>query len=51
MKKPVINLAERECQECKGTGFAIVKQPTRPGVRIFQGQCKECLVKGRVANG
>ena len=26
-------------------------QPTGPGVRIFQGRCKECLGKGRVANG
>lgn len=48
MKKPVINPSERNCPECMGTGFAVVKHPTRPGVRIYE-QCKECLGKGRVA--
>jgi hypothetical protein len=28
MKKPIIN-SEQECPECKGTGFAAVKQPPR----------------------
>ena len=40
---------ERECPACKGTGFAIVKQPTRPGVRIYSERCNECAGKGRVA--
>lgn len=57
MKKPVINPSERECPECEGTGSAIegagsaiVRQPARPGVRIYPERCKECLGKGRVAN-
>jgi hypothetical protein len=27
-----------------------VKQPTRPGVRIYPPHCKECLGKGRIAD-
>jgi DnaJ-class molecular chaperone len=50
MKKPVLNLAERECPACKGTGVAAVKQPTRPGVRIYPPRCTVCLGKGRIAN-
>jgi hypothetical protein len=48
MKKPVVNPSERDCPECMGAGFAVVKHPTRPGVRIYQA-CKECLGKGRIA--
>ena len=33
MKKPVVNPSERDCPECMGAGFAVVKHPTRPGVR------------------
>jgi len=36
--------------ECKGTGFAMVKQANRPGVRIYPRRCKECLGKGRIAS-
>jgi DnaJ-class molecular chaperone len=50
MKKPVLKSAEHECPECKGTGFAPVTQPTRPGVRIYSERCKECLGKGKVAD-
>jgi DnaJ-class molecular chaperone len=50
MKKPVLKSAEHECPECNGTGFAPVKQPTRPNVRIYPERCKECLGKGRIAN-
>jgi DnaJ-class molecular chaperone len=48
MKKPVVNPPERRCPECMGTGFAVVKHPRRPGVRIYQ-ECKECHGKGKVA--
>ena len=50
MKKPVLKSAEHECPKCEGTGFAPVKQPMRPGVRIYPERCKECLGKGKVAN-
>jgi DnaJ-class molecular chaperone len=49
MKKPVKSL-ERDCPECMGTGFTVVKHPTQPGVSIYQ-ECKECLGKGRIAAG
>ncbi|WP_423873611.1 zinc finger domain-containing protein [Bradyrhizobium sp.] len=49
MKKPIIKPPERECPQCKGTGFAIVKQPHRPGVRIYPERCNKCLGKGRIA--
>lgn len=50
MKKPiVVDPSERECPKCHGTGSAIVKQPTRPGVRIFPERCESCEGKGRVA--
>jgi DnaJ-class molecular chaperone len=48
MKKPVVNLLEHKCPECMGTGFTMVKHPTRPGVKIYQ-ECKECHGKGRVS--
>ncbi len=48
MKKPVINSTEHLCTGCNGTGFPAVKQPTRPGVRIYPEPCKECLGKGRI---
>jgi hypothetical protein len=33
-----------------GSGFTVVKHPTRPGVKIYTA-CKECKGKGRaVAN-
>ena len=41
---------ERQCPECNGTGSAKVKQPTRPGVRIYPARCNGCLGKGKVAN-
>ena len=40
---------KHNCPDCKGTGFEMVKQPTRPGVRVYPAQCKGCLGKGRVA--
>jgi hypothetical protein len=50
MKKPVAkNPSEYECQECNRTGFAIVTQPTRPGIRIYPERCNKCLGKGRIA--
>ena len=47
MKKPVINPPERDCPECMGTGFVMVKHPTRPGVKIYL-ECKECLGKDSI---
>jgi DnaJ-class molecular chaperone len=48
MKKPVVNPSERDCPECMGSGFTVVKHPTNPGVKIYKA-CEECLGKGRVA--
>jgi len=47
MKKPVDRPIERPCPACKGTGFSIVKQPTRPGVKIYPERCKKCGGKGK----
>ena len=47
MKKPVVNPSERDCPECMGAGFTVVKHQTLPGVRIYQA-CKECLGKGEL---
>jgi DnaJ-class molecular chaperone len=49
-KKLVANPTEHKCPECDGTGFPLVAQPDRLGVKIYPTQCKECLGKGRVAN-
>jgi DnaJ-class molecular chaperone len=48
MKKPATNPLETKCPECMGTGFAVVRRPARPSVRIYQ-VCKECKGKGRIA--
>ncbi len=49
MKKPVVkNSSERDCPECMGAGFVVVKKADRPGVRIYQ-TCKECVGKGKIA--
>jgi DnaJ-class molecular chaperone len=42
-------LPEVECSLCGGTGFPKVKQPGRPGRRIYPATCKECSGKGRLA--
>ncbi len=38
------------CPDCKGTGFEIMKQPTRPGIRIYPARCMKCLGKERLAD-
>jgi hypothetical protein len=50
MKKPVIRPIEHKCPECNGTGFAVVDQPGRPGIRIYPARCKKYLGKGRIDN-
>jgi hypothetical protein len=49
MKKRVLRRIERSCTACNGTGIAPVKQPARPGVRVYPPRCAKCLGKGRVA--
>jgi DnaJ-class molecular chaperone len=39
---------EIKCEACDGTGFPKVKQPTKPGKRIYPAPCKRCGGKGRV---
>jgi DnaJ-class molecular chaperone len=48
MKKPERPI-EHACPACEGTGFATATPSTRPNVRIYPPNCKECHGKGRVA--
>ena len=48
MKKKRGDLIEVRCSACDGTGFQKVKQPKKPGRRIYPAICKVCHGKGRV---
>jgi hypothetical protein len=39
---------ETKCEACNGTGFPKVKQPTKPGRRIYPAPCRKCGGKGRI---
>jgi DnaJ-class molecular chaperone len=39
---------EHKCPACNGTGFPVVKQPAKPGRRIYPVPCKSCHGKGRI---
>jgi len=41
-------ISELKCEACNGTGFPPVKQPSKPGRRIYPTPCKECGGKGRI---
>jgi len=41
--------SERKCEPCNGTGFSKVKQPAKPGRKIYPARCVECGGKGRIA--
>ena len=41
--------SEQKCDACHGTGFAEVKQPTKPGHKIYPPRCTKCGGKGRIA--
>jgi len=41
-------LSETKCEACSGTGLQVIKQPTRPGKRIYAPKCNVCGGKGRV---
>jgi hypothetical protein len=45
-KKPIF--VEIECDACNGTGFSAVKQPMRPGRKVYAARCKKCGGKGRI---
>jgi DnaJ-class molecular chaperone len=47
MKKTI----ETKCQACNGKGFRAVKQPAKPGRRIYPPPCKACGGKGRITKG
>ena len=34
------HLSERDCPDCKGTSVEIMKQPTRPAIRIYPARFK-----------
>jgi DnaJ-class molecular chaperone len=40
--------AEIRCEACNGTGFPQVKQPKKPGRKIYPAPCRKCGGKGRV---
>jgi DnaJ-class molecular chaperone len=46
--KPKEPIAETKCAACNGTGVVKVKQPTKPGLRIYAPRCNECDGKGSV---
>jgi DnaJ-class molecular chaperone len=37
------------CKDCNGTGLGLVKQPAKPGRRLYPGRCKACDGRGRIA--
>ena len=39
---------ELTCAACGGTGLETVKQPTKPGRKIYPAKCKPCDGKGRI---
>jgi len=39
---------ELTCPACGGTGLESVKQPTKPGRKIYPAKCKPCDGKGRI---
>ncbi len=39
---------ETKCEACNGTGFPKVKQPTKPGRKIYPAPCRKCGGKGRI---
>jgi DnaJ-class molecular chaperone len=39
---------ERKCPKCKGAGFPAVKQPAKPGRKIYPARCSNCGGKGRI---
>jgi DnaJ-class molecular chaperone len=41
---------EIKCPACDGTGFPKVKQPAKPGRKIFPAPCKKCFGKGRIGS-
>jgi hypothetical protein len=48
MRKPRRSFQEKPCTACNNTGHVEAAKPTKPNVRIYPPQCKECLGKGRV---
>jgi DnaJ-class molecular chaperone len=48
MKHSKSGPVERKCVACRGTGFAAVKQPARPGRRIYPPRCAKCHGSGRI---
>ena len=39
---------EELCSACAGTGLAKVRQPAKPGRRVYPPKCAKCGGKGRV---
>jgi DnaJ-class molecular chaperone len=48
MKQTKPGRIENKCAACRGTGFAVVKQPAQPGRRIYPPRCAKCHGSGRI---
>jgi DnaJ-class molecular chaperone len=48
MKKLKNDGSEQKCSACNGTGFPAVKQPARPGRKIYPPPCQKCKGMGRI---
>jgi DnaJ-class molecular chaperone len=48
MKQTKPDRIESKCGACRGTGFAVVKQPAQPGRRIYPPRCAKCHGSGRI---
>ena len=46
--KPLAKPTERKCPACNGTGYPTVKQPAKPGRKIYPARCERCDGKGWV---
>ena len=49
MKQAASTPTEQKCPGCNGTGFPAVKQPVKPGHRIYLAPCQTCGGKGWIS--
>jgi DnaJ-class molecular chaperone len=50
MRQKAEKIKEHDCPACDGKGYPAVKQPEKPGLRIYPVQCKSCGGKGKVTD-
>jgi DnaJ-class molecular chaperone len=49
VKQAASTPTEQKCPECEGKGFPEVKQPVKPGRRIYPAPCQRCGGKGWIS--